>query len=140
MSLIQTPAFISYCSSQVEMAGASHSDSHSVFEFDSVVRGHHIYKTVWTPVIDEMLQVAQEDTNEHDEYPVAITKAGYIIGHVPRELSRICTFFLMHGTITCRIIGHRKKGVGLKVPCVYTFTSSQKNIMKLRSLLEHGNS
>ena len=74
------------------MAGAIHSDSDSVLEFDSVVRGHHIYKAVWTPVIDETLQVAQEGTNEHDEYAVAITKAGYIVGHVPREISRICTF------------------------------------------------
>ena len=52
------------------MAGAST----SVFEFDSVVRGHHVYKTVWTPTIDETLQVMQEDMNGHDEYVVVIIK------------------------------------------------------------------
>ena len=44
-----------------------------------VVRGHHIYKTIWTPVIDETkdetLQVVQEGTSEHDKYAVTITKA-----------------------------------------------------------------
>ena len=37
-----------------------------VDEFDSVVRGHHIYK-----MIGEMLQVVQKDTNEYDEYTIA---------------------------------------------------------------------
>ena len=27
--------------------------STGVFEFNSVVRGHHVYKTVWTSAIDE---------------------------------------------------------------------------------------
>ena len=116
------------------MVGAS--TSYIVYEFDSVVRGHHVYKTVWTPVIDETLQVAWEDTNEHDEYAVAITRGGWVVGHVPREISRTCFFFLTHGTISCKITGHRKKGVGLEVPCIYTFTSSQKNIIKLHSLLD----
>ena len=42
------------------MAGTST----GVYKFHSVVRDHHriyIYKTVWTLVIDETLQVAQED-------------------------------------------------------------------------------
>ena len=29
--------------------------STSVYKFDSVVRGHHEYKTVWTPLTDETL-------------------------------------------------------------------------------------
>ena len=32
-------------------------DNTGVYEFDSVVRGLHAYKTVWTPLIDETLQV-----------------------------------------------------------------------------------
>ena len=34
-----------------------------------------------TPLIDVTLQVVQKDTNEHDEYTVAITKGGCIVGH-----------------------------------------------------------
>ena len=50
-----------------------------------------IYKTVWTPLNDKMLRVVLEITNEHDEYAVAITKGGCIVGHIPREISRICS-------------------------------------------------
>ena len=66
--------------------------STSVYEFDSVVRGHHIYKTVWTQPIDEMLQVAWEDTNKHSEVTVTINKGGYIVGHniMLREILRVC--------------------------------------------------
>ena len=35
------------------MAGAST----DVLEFDSMARGQHVYKTVWTPLIDEALQM-----------------------------------------------------------------------------------
>ena len=56
------------------MAGTST----SVYKFHGVVRGHHIYKTVWIPVIDETLQVVQEGTSEHNEYAVAIIKGGCI--------------------------------------------------------------
>ena len=39
----------------------------SVFEKDSVVRGHHIYKVNLTPVIEVELTLMTEDDNEHDE-------------------------------------------------------------------------
>ena len=38
---------------------------------ESVVRGHHVYMTDWTPVIGEMLRVHCEDGNTHDRYAVA---------------------------------------------------------------------
>ena len=44
----------------------------SVFEKDSVVRGHHIYKVYWTPVIEVELTLITEDDSEHDEHAVAV--------------------------------------------------------------------
>ena len=35
-------------------------------EVKSVVRGHHVYKSVWTPVSGEELAVAPEANNSHD--------------------------------------------------------------------------
>ena len=32
----------------------------------SVERGHHVYKCVWTPVNGEELCVMPEDNNDHD--------------------------------------------------------------------------
>ena len=37
------------------------------YEFLSVVRGHHVYKDIWTPVIDEELAIKKEDLNEQKQ-------------------------------------------------------------------------
>ena len=60
---------------------------------ESVVRGHHIYQKSWTPMIRGVLIVEREENNQHDDYAVAVTKNGDIIGHVPCSISRISQFF-----------------------------------------------
>ena len=40
---------------------------HEVLKKESVVRGHHILKMYWTPVIGEILTTETEDGNEHDD-------------------------------------------------------------------------
>lgn len=104
---------------------------------DSVVRGHHVYKSVWTPVIGEELYLEPEESNEHDEYAVAVRKDGETIGHVPRSFSRISWYFLKHaGEIRCVITGKRKHGLGLEVACTYTFVGSAWLIQKLSKRLK----
>ena len=56
-------------------------EGHSVFEKDSAVRGHHIYKKNWTPVLGDELTIMTEDDNKHDEHTVAIRKHGNVVGH-----------------------------------------------------------
>ena len=48
----------------------------AVYEKESVVRGHHVYKAIWTPVIGEELEVRTEDDNDHDQHAVAVVKDG----------------------------------------------------------------
>ena len=38
---------------------------------ESAVRGHHVYKTTWSPVIGQVLQVGAEDSNAYNRYAVA---------------------------------------------------------------------
>ena len=103
---------------------------------DDDVRGHHIYKTVWTPFVGEILLVQQEDHNPEDSFTVAILKSGEIVGHVPREISRIVWYFIEHdGTVSCEVTGPRKQGIGLVVPCRYTFCAKKKLISKLQKKL-----
>lgn len=109
----------------------------AVFLYTSVIRGHHIYKTVWTPTVGETLQVSQELSNPHDVYAVSVLKDANIVGHVPREINRVFSFFLLHGGgISCEVIGHRKFGKGLEVPCTYKLTGKEKMIVKAREILE----
>ena len=35
------------------------------------MRGHHVYKTTWSPAIGQVLQVGAEDSNAYDRYAVA---------------------------------------------------------------------
>ena len=48
------------------MAGAST----SVYEFDNVVRGQHVYKSAWTPLTDKMRKCILLEDNERDKYTV----------------------------------------------------------------------
>jgi hypothetical protein len=110
----------------------------AVFLHESVVRGHHVFKDVWNPHNGEILQLRQEFGNLHEACSVALIKDGeLVVGHVPRENSRVFWYFIDHGgTISCEVIGKRKHGKGLEVPCVYKFSGKEKLILKLKSILQ----
>ena len=112
------------------------------FEFDSCIRGHHIYKDVWTPVVDEGLNCRREEGNISDPYAVAVIKSGNIVGHVPRRISAACNLFIQKGgVIVCKVTGLRcyssdlPQG-GLEVPCRLAFHGNSKLVAKLSRLLQ----
>lgn len=114
------------------MASATLSD----FEFESVVRGHHVYKGLWTPVVGEGLEVQREPSNPYDCRAVSVERDGGVVGHVPREVRRAFYSFLAHGgNISCKIIGHRRYGKGLEVPCVYNFKGPEEAVLKAKKTL-----
>ena len=105
------------------------------FSLESVIRGHHIYKTVWTPFTGEILTLTIEEGNENDPFAVAVMKDS-VVGHAPRELARVFFFFLRHdGSISAEVVGHRKFGCGLEVPCKYTLQGKPKYIKRAKKLL-----
>ena len=96
-----------------------------------------MYKTVWTPFIGETLSLRIEDGNEQDYFAVAVIKNDNIVGHTPRQFSRVLYFFLSHdGTIDAEITGHRKFGCSLEVPCLYTLTGKPKFIKRAKKLVK----
>lgn len=112
--------------------------------YESSVRGFHVYKDVWSPILLEVLQTRQEPGNLEDEHAVAIIKESssveIIVGHVPRDISRICWYFLQNdGEITCEVTGSRRHSAllqgGMEIPCRYKFIGKKKHIKKLRTLL-----
>ena len=77
------------------------------------MRGHHVYKNVWTPSIGERLQLRRQDDNDYDDHAVSVMKAETIVGHVPREMSHTFWQFIMHGgSVGCEITGRRTLGKG----------------------------
>ena len=94
----------------------------AVYLHESVIRGHHIYKAVWNPVLGEVHCLALEEGNEHDRFAVCVKRGDEIVGHVLRELSSKVWHFLRHGgRSSCEVTGRRKRGNGLEVPCRYRF-------------------
>ena len=76
---------------------ASISTTAESFTLESVVHGHHNYKRIWSPVLEERLQIEIEDDNSNDARAVAIQKHGIVVGHLPRETARIVWYFLKRG-------------------------------------------
>ena len=55
-----------------------------VFEFQSHVIGHQVYKDIWTPTLGEKLSTTAEPENHLDKYVVNVLKENKVVGHVPR--------------------------------------------------------
>ena len=112
------------------------------FEYSSVIRGHHVYKEIFTPTIGKTLQCRRESGNSHDLHAVATIENDAVVGHVPRNISVPCDLFLRKGgSISCVITGvHQYSNDlaqgGLEVPCKLVFNGPVKDISKLRSLLQ----
>ena len=84
------------------------------FRIESTVRGHHVYKASWSPYIGEELPVQCEVNNIHDDFAVAVLKNSNTVGHVPREISRICWYFL-HKSASEMLVSSMVTGDDLKL-------------------------
>ena len=60
---------------------------------------------------DTNLALEREDGNNHDKVAVSFLKHATVVGHVPREFSRVFWHFLRHGgTTTTEVTNQRKRG------------------------------
>ena len=48
------------------------------YTIESVIRGHHVYKSIWHPILGEQLTLEREDSNSHDRHAVSVMKGGAI--------------------------------------------------------------
>ena len=64
-----------------------------VFEFSAAVRGYHYYKRFWIPQKDQILECFFET---HNPFEVGNEN---VVGHLPREISRVTKFFMDRGAI-----------------------------------------
>lgn len=106
-------------------------------EFDAAIRGHHIYKDVWQPTMGMKLLCRpdpREEAIEYDKNALGVfctNEKKTLVGHIPIELSSLMTYFLKaaHGNqLTAKVIGKRKREVGLVVPAKYTAVTNCKAV------------
>ena len=73
------------------------------FEIKCASRGFHVYREIWKPKSGQELQVKHEEGNIHDPFAMAFklktkeTLTTIVVGHIPRELSRFCRYFMDYG-------------------------------------------
>ena len=114
---------------------------YSLLKIESCIREHHVYKDVWTPVVDKELNCRREEGNISDQYAVATVKSGNIVGHMPYRISAACNLFIQkQGNILCKVTGPRRYSGdlpqgGLEVLCKLTFCGDSKLVTKISTLL-----
>ena len=65
-----------------------------VLVVESMVRGYHVYKDIWSAAVRQLLPCKQERGNPHDPYAIAVVEGSVIVGHVPHKISAVCSLFL----------------------------------------------
>ena len=124
-------------------------------QFTSVIRGHHIYKSVWTPTLGEKLNCREDDRKEakqHDEYAIGTYLEAYtgseLVGYVPMELSYLIYTFLRandDNEVSAKVTGSRRLENGLVVlgtfkawtPNRAIATKFEREILRLKELCAH---
>ncbi len=114
----------------------------AAFSVEAMVRGYHVYESIWTAVVGEEFPCVREPGNTFDPLAVAVKREETIIGHVPRKISSTCALFLRRGgAITCQVTGPRRHSDdlvqgGLEVPCTLRFQGDAKVTTKAKKLVE----
>ena len=99
-------------------------------DLETFIKAHHIYKNIWTPQLDELLEVSKEPDNPEGKFAVAVKKNQNIVGHLKKgktgRFAKTLFYFLRsdpysnsngHAKVTwkrCNLGG----GDGLQVPCI----------------------
>ena len=94
-------------------------------DFETVIRGHHVYKSVWSPVMDQVLKCKRDtcaEAQEHDSKAIGVylisNQEETLAGHVSIELSRLLKNFIeanVENKLCAQVTGKRKREVGLVV-------------------------
>ena len=114
------------------------------FEMVSYVKGYHVYKTLWNPLIGEFLSCEREPDNPMDKYAVCVKKKK-IVWHLPLgksgKFAKTVFYFLRADErSSCKIVVTGKQVnlgdcEGIQVPCKLIFTIIEKCIDILKQRL-----
>ena len=85
-------------------------------ELKSVVRGHHVYQSVWSSTVGANLFTASDKWEEalsYDEFAIDVykdEKSSLLVGHLTIEISRLSYHFLKKSSENKIIENYGKKG------------------------------
>ena len=64
---------------------SSGTDPYFCASYLSVVSGFHVYKDIWTPVLNEVHPAQKKHGSPEDRYTASIVKDDLIVRHIPKE-------------------------------------------------------
>ena len=92
--------------------------------FTAAVRGFHHYRRFWRPKENEKLDCLHEPGNAFDRFAIkTVNEKGEIVGHLPKEISRVTKYLLDRGfTMYCKLSSrhYRRSPLvqgGLEIQC-----------------------
>ena len=110
-------------------------------DFETVIRGHHVYKSVWSPVIDQVLECKPDtraEAKDHDANAIGVylmaNQKETLAGHIPIEISRLMKNFIeakASNKLLTWVTGKRKREVGLVVPAKFTAFTEELRIAQI---------
>ena len=81
-----------------------------LFVTESSIQAYRVYMSIWSPEIGETLSTKKEHNKPHDIFTVAVMKGKLSVGRIPKEISKICWFFLhKEGMICCTVKDKRRR-------------------------------
>ena len=104
---------------------------------DAPIRGHHVYKEIWTPREGGSLyckKVYCSEMLDIDRHAVGIYKKDRLVGNLPVELSRIILYFLQESeTNEVKVVvnGKRRQGLTMVVSSKYCARTEGKPTAKI---------
>lgn len=115
------------------------------WEMESYVKGYHVYRSFWTPIIDEILETRRQPENQMDKYAVCVLKDARVVGHLKKgsngRFAKTIFYFLRsdaHAKCSVRITGEPVNlgdKEGMQVPCVLQFEGQSRFIELLKQNL-----
>ena len=106
----------------------------------SNIKGYHVYKSVWTPTLQEQVYGEIEPHYPVDKYVVAVKKNENVVGHLPLgengKFAKIIFYFLLadpYGKCNINVTGKTVNlgdGDGMQVPCILHL-SVQKSMVEI---------
>ena len=106
----------------------------------SYIKGYHVYKSIWTPTLQEHVYAEIEPDNSVDKYAVAVKKDKKVVGHLPLgengKFAKTIFYFLRadpYGKCDITVTGKAVNlgdGDGMQVPCILHLTG-QKSMTEI---------
>ena len=112
--------------------------SHNLFytsEVSSIIRGHHLYMSVWSSTVGETLSTRPDNREEakvYDKFAIVVYKGDLLVGDVPIEISSFFYHFLNNNeqnTLTVIVTEKRMKRLILLCSETVFFKQKTENLL-----------